>query len=33
MNSIALVVLFSDTLAVVWPIYNSDEWKIVGLLM
>ena len=32
-NRIALVVLFSDTLAAVWPIYSSDEWKVVCLLM
>jgi hypothetical protein len=32
-DRIALVVLFSDTLAAVWPIYTSDEWKVVCLLM
>lgn len=32
-DRIALVVLFSDTLAAVWPIYTSDEWKVVCLFM
>jgi vesicular inhibitory amino acid transporter len=31
--SVALVVLFSDTLEAVWPIFTSDQWKVVGLAM
>ncbi|WWD16037.1 hypothetical protein CI109_100462 [Kwoniella shandongensis] len=28
---IALVVLFSDTVEAVWPIFTSNQWKVVGL--
>ena len=31
--SVALVVLFSDSLNAVWPVYSSDQWKVVGLIM
>lgn len=31
--SVALVVLFSDSLNAVWPIYTSDQWKVVGLVV
>ena len=32
-SSIALVVLFSDTLNAVFPVLTSDQWKLVGLLL
>jgi hypothetical protein len=28
---IALVVLFSDSLNAVWPVFTSDQWKVIGL--
>ena len=30
--SVALVVLFSDSLNAVWPVLTSDQWKIIGLV-
>lgn len=29
---IALIVLFSDSMAVVLPVYSSDQWKLLGLI-
>ncbi|ORY27209.1 transmembrane amino acid transporter protein-domain-containing protein [Naematelia encephala] len=30
---VALVVLFSDSLEAVWPVFTSDQWKMVGLVV
>ncbi|WOO84347.1 Vacuolar amino acid transporter 1 [Vanrija pseudolonga] len=30
---IALIVLYADSLEAVWPIYTSDQWKVVGLVV
>lgn len=32
-GSVTLVILFSDSLEVLWPVYSSNQWKLVGLVV
>jgi hypothetical protein len=32
-RSVALVVLFSDSMEAVFPQYTSNQWKFIGMIM
>ena len=33
MARVSLVVLFSDSLEAVWPVFTSDQWKVIGIIV